>query len=204
MTDDIVTQTVTDADATAEPSTEVKPDARVTDDLDTLLAEFDKGETKPSPTAKPEPQDEGTINQQVLDEVRLLRGEREQEKFRTDMDKTLKSVRGDLDAEFFDDKFVEAWIDAQARADTRLSQAWLNRNSNPKQFQRVVEALGKQFAKNYSKLPDRQATEDRAAVTAAVRGASGKAPEGKAPDYKGMSDTEYRQAVRKDYGFNPI
>ena len=99
---------------------------------------------------------------------------------------------------------MEAWLDAQARSDPRLAAAWSQRHANPKQFQKVVTGLSQSFAKKYGKLPDKQATEDREAVTAAVRGASTRAPEGKAPDYSGKSDAEFREDVRKNYGFNPI
>jgi hypothetical protein len=106
---------------------------------------------------------------------------RRQERFQKDMNATIKNVRGDLPEELFDGPLVQAWIDAQAKKDPRLATAWANRHTDPKKFEQVVGALGKEFSKIRPKLPDKQATEDREAVTAAVRGASTQAPAGKAP-----------------------
>lgn len=199
-------QPVTDQTKTpAAPGAEGAADARNNDgdDLDTLLASFDD-QTKPKPksgsdaaTAPAREQQSGTAThdpQQTHDPVAR------EYIFRQDMDKTIKNVRGDLDAEFFDDTFVESWIDAQARQDPRLHQAWLNRQANPKQFQKVVETLGRNFAKKYSKLPDKGVTEDREAVSNAVRGASTKAPEGKAPDYSRLSNNEFQAEKDRLFG----
>ena len=173
------------------------------DDLDKLLAEFDDGsQPKPPPEpAKPEPKPGAADDLKALaDEVRGLRTERQRETFRRDMDAAIKDVRGNLDPEFFDDTFVESWMDAQARQDPRLAAAWAQRHDNPKQFAKVKETLGRQFAKKYGKLPDKQATEDREAVTAAVRGASTRVPEGKAPDYSKMSPAEFQAEKDRLFG----
>lgn len=181
--------------------------ARQDDDLDALLSQYDGGK-KPEASANQKPEQkagEGGDEIKVLaEQVRGFISEQQQLTFRRDMDDTIKKVRGDLPAEIFDDKIVEAWMDAQARDDPRLAKAWSERHANPKQFQKVVDTLGRSFVKKYGKFPDRAATEDREAVTAAVRGASTKAPEGKAPDFKQMSDAEYRESVRKEYGFTPL
>lgn len=175
------------------------------DDLDKLLAEFDDSKPKAPPEpAKPEPKTGAADDLRALtDEVRGLRSERQQETFRRDMDATIKDVRGNLDPEFFDDTFVESWMDARARQDPRLSTAWNNRHANPKAFAKVKDQLGRDFVKKYGKLPDKQATEDREAVTAAVRGASSRAPEGKPPDFAGMSNAQFREEHKKLYGYYP-
>jgi hypothetical protein len=193
MTDTHNTQTAVDATKTpAEPGV-AGNDAQVNgDELDTLLSEFDKTAAPPAAAASSPAQAAGTDDLKALaDEVRGLRTERQQETFRRDMDVTIKNIRGDLSPEFFDDRIVEAWVDAEARADPRLSQAWNDRHTNPKGFQKVVDTLGRKFASKYGKLPDKQATDDREAVTAAVRGASTRAPEGQAPDYSKMNDREF-------------
>lgn len=208
MSEDNVTQAVVE-----EPKASAKPDvaadnARVeTDDLDSLLASFDGDSKTGAAETKPKPETnagDGGDLKALTAEVKGQLSELQQEKFRKDMDSTINRVRGDLASDYFDDTFVEAWLDAEARKDPRLAKAWTDRNANPKQFQKVVDQLGRTFAKKYGKLPDAQATEDRAAVAAAVRGASTQAPEGKAPDYKGKSDAEFREDVRKNYGFTPI
>lgn len=206
MSEDQSKQPVTDQTKTpVTPGAEGAADARNDDgdDLDTLLASFDD-QTKPKPksgsdaaTTPAREQPAGTVThepQQTTDPVAR------EYIFRQDMDKTIKNVRGDLDAEFFDDTFVESWIDAQARQDPRLHQAWLNRQANPKQFQKVVETLGRNFSKKYGKLPDKGATEDREAVSNAVRGASTRAPEGQAPDFSRMSNNEFAAAKDRMFG----
>lgn len=182
----------------AQPAPEVT-NAQDGDDLDTILKEFEE-RPEASKTAQPEKQadttnDPAVANETVLEEAKFIR----QQRFQKDMDATIEKVRGDLPKELFDGPLVQAWIDAQATKDPRLAQAWANRHADPKKFEQVVGALGKQFAR-YGKLPDKNATEDREAVTAAVRGASTKAPEGKAPDYSRMTDAEFAAEKEKLYG----
>ena len=195
MSDTNATQTVVETTpAPAQPGA-TEAGARTEDDLDTLLAAFDdQGRPSASTTAKPEPKAEPG-NTEKSPPAAIADGaiaEVQQFIFRQDMDKTIKSVRGDLDPEHFDDDFVEAWMDAQARRDPRLSNAWRDRRANPKGFAKVVDGLGRTFAKKYGKMPDKGATEDRDAVTAAVRGASTRAPEGKAPDLGKMTEGEFQ------------
>lgn len=190
-------------DAAVTPQAE-GADARVQgDDLDALLNEFDTStaapvEAKPTPEQKPavaiDPQQ---IAAQVKAEIEA------DTRFKTDMANAVKDVRGDLDPESFDDVFVESWINAQAVKDPRLAEAWKQRNSNPSQFKKVVSGLSQKLAKSIAKRPDPNATEDRDAVTAAVRGASTKAPEGKAPDFSKASNNEFRNEVEKQFGYTP-
>lgn len=199
------TQTVVEKpDAAATPAVE-GADARDTgDDLDTLLAQFDTS-TKPEPVtaSKPEPKpgtekiDPKEIEANVI--ARLEAGNR----FKADMSDTVKTVRGDLDAEMFDDDMVSDWIDRQAKNDPRLAQAWNERGAKPKEFAKVKEQLSKKFVSRFGKLPDKSATEDREAVTAAVRGASNRAPEGKAPDFTKMSRGDFKKQVEEQYGYSP-
>lgn len=201
MSEELQQAVVDETKAPAEPGAEVENARETTDDLDTLLKQFEQTEAKPPETPKPE--HAGADDSKLLEPIKGTVSAIEQRLFRQDMDETVKKVRGDLDPEFFDDDFVESWLDAQARNDRRLQQAWVERHNNPRQFQKVIEGLSRGFAKKYGKLPDKGATEDREAVTAAVRGASTKAPEGKAPDYSNMSNAEFREAHKKEYGYYP-
>lgn len=198
-------QTVVDeANAPAQQGAEVAPNARAeADDLDVLLNDPVFSDKKDEPSI-PKPEQGATkaeTPQAPLPDPAM--SQILQRMYREDMQKTVSKVRGSLDASLFDDTLVEAWLDAQAREDPRLQQAWLNRHSNAKQFEKVVEGLGRSFAKRYGKMPDRAATEDREVVTAAVRGASTKAPEGNAPNFSDMNNAEYRETVKKKYGFDP-
>lgn len=203
MSEEQTTQTAVDTTKTpAEPGVAADGARTDGDDLDKLLSEFDSGTTRPAPEpAKPEQMGAADPDfKAAKDEVLTARDEIRQERFKKDMQATVAEVRGDMPADFFDDRFVQAWIDTRAQDDPRLSQAWVNRHSNPQQFKRVVSALGKEFSKKYGKLPDKQATEDRDAVTAAVRGASTRAPEGKAPDMSRMSPQEFQAEKDRLFG----
>jgi hypothetical protein len=186
------TQAVVDETKGAAQPAPAETSARTDDDLDTLLNEFDAAKPAATSTAQPEPRVEAApdkvANDTVLKEAEFIRSER----FKRDIGETVKEVRGDLPADLYDDQLVQAWIDSRAMSDPRLGRAWAERYENPQAFARVKTALGKEFAKKYGRFPDKQATEDRDAVTAAVRGASTRAPEGKAPDYARMTPAEFQ------------
>lgn len=192
MSEEQTTQAVVDeTKAPAQQGAEATSARTTDDDLDALLNEFDQGQSTTSEPAKPAAaapaaNDQAIANETVLNEAKFIR----QQRFQQDMQSTVKDVRGDLPADLYDDDFVQAWIDAQATKDPRLANAWVNRSADPKKFGQVKAALGKEFAKRYGRIPDKQATEDREAVTAAVRGSSTRAPEGKAPDYSAMTDSQ--------------
>lgn len=198
MSEEQTTQAAVDeTKVAAQPATEATG-AQESDDLDSILKEFDDAKPVPSEPAKPATaapaaDDTKVASDTILSEAQFIRNER----FKKDMNETIKEVRGDLPDSFFDNDFVQSWIDAQAAKDPRLGQAWAKRHDNPANFAKVKAALGKEFAKKYSKLPDAQATEDREAVTAAVRGASTRAPEGKVPDFSRMSNRELEKEWEK-------
>ncbi len=123
--------------------------------------------------------------------------------FKRDMADTVKAVRGDLDPGVFDDVLVEAYLNAQAAQDPRLAKAWMDRAANPKQFEQVKTALSKNFAKKFSKMPDPAATEDRAAVSAAVRGASTRTPESQPLKLAALSNSDAKKAVEDQFGYTP-
>jgi hypothetical protein len=172
------------------------------DDLDAALKEFDTATTTSSP---PEPKPTTTTNDDPGLAARLatLERERADERFRSAITPIVQKVRGDVPPDVFDDDEVIAWMDARAKKDPRLQSAWTNRDKNPAAWDRVVENLGREFGKKFTPRVDESVTADRHAVTAAVRGASNRAPEGKAPDYAGMSNAEFREAHKRDYGYYP-
>ncbi len=196
------TQAVVETDAPAKPGAQVDSARVETDELDKLLAEFDSDKPKPPETPKPEPKGTDDVKS-LLEPLQGQLTQLQNRQFKHDMGDTIKKVRGDLDPDFFDDKLVKGWIDAMAEDTPKLATAWVNRDNNPKAFQKVVEQLGRDFSKKFSKLPDKSATEDREAVSHAVRGASTNAPEGKAPDFSGMSNAEYREKHKAAYGYYP-
>jgi hypothetical protein len=170
-------------------------------ELDSLLNQYDQ-ETRPSapatpatpqptPAAAAAPATPLPVDPTVYEVKRRLDHE--------DMSKLVTAIRGDLPDEVFDFDFVRAWVAGQAEKDTRLEKAWKGRFENPKAFEQVQAALGREFAKKMGKLPDRQATEDREAVAAAVRGAS-RSPVETPPNYSSMPDGEFQKAKEKAFG----
>lgn len=175
------------------------------DDLDTLLAQYEKEATSDDTSSKPGQSGEAQDpNRELMERLQALEESTARSETRADLDAAIKAVRGELDSEVFDDGFMETYLDSEARKDPRLSQAWANRHNNPKQFQKVVGSLAKSFEKRFGSLPNKEATEDREAVAAAVRGASTKSPEGRAPDYGNLSNDDFAAQVEKDHGFRPI
>lgn len=171
--------------------------------LDDLLAEFGTKTREAAKPSTPETKPATATDPNLVEQVNTLSHEFARYASRADMDATIKAIRGDLDPEVFDDVLVESWLDSQARQDPRLTQAWLERREKPKQFEKVRAELGRSFGKKFSKLPDKAATEDREAVTAAVRGASTKAPEDRPPSYGSMSNQQVREDIEKRYGYTP-
>lgn len=173
------------------------------DELDRALAEFAARNkpAAPAPQPQPEPRQQAPqTDPAVAAELNRI----SQRLFRNDVNETVKAIRGDMDPEYFDDAFVRGWIEARVDENPDLSKAWVDREKDPRGFKKVVDTLSRDFAKRYSKgLPDRAQTEDRAAVTAAVRGASTKAPEAKPANFSSMSNQEFNKYVEDNYGYNP-
>lgn len=197
MSEDATTQAVVDETKGAASPAPAVQDAR-DDDLDTALKSFDdatksKSPTPPAPTADVAKTDTDDVIRRVSELEKAL-ADRE---FQADIVPVIKTVRGDVPPEVYDDDDVRDWIDRQARNDPRLQQAWLNRKADPQGFSRVVKGLERKLAQKFEKLPDKAATEDVAAVTAAMRGTSTKAPPEKAPEYGKMSNNEFANEVRK-------
>lgn len=196
------TQPVVNADAAAQPAANAQTNG-AGDDLDSLLSQYETAtQTAPSPpqTAVVPPELKA-----LADKVQYLEGQLGQVSkvsYKADMDSAIKNIRGELDPEVFDNSLVEAWLDSEARRDERLQRAWLEREAKPKAWEKIQGELGKNFSRKFSKMPDRQVTEDRDAVTAAVRGASTKAPSEQAPNYASMDNAELRAEMRK-LGVNP-
>lgn len=192
---DTDTQPVVDATkTTAEPV--VADDSARNDgnDLDSLLAQFEK-DTKPpvSPapttTATPPPVDNGRI---VALENRL---------FQEDLNKAVTNIMGDLKVPR---RMATGWLDQIAREKPEVAQAFVNQASNPKQWEQIERVLAKEFAKEVKSVQvDEEATEDRDAVAAAVRGASTRAPADAPVNFGNQSNSEFRNTVKEKYGFDP-
>lgn len=107
------------------------------------------------------------------------------------------------------DDFARRWLVSEYNLDKELMEAWDNRYEDEgatNHARAVVRRALKKMVKAAREVPtpeDLLATDDRAMVTAAVRGASTKAPSEQAPDFAGMSNAQYREEHKKRYGYFP-
>lgn len=199
------TQTAVDAaDGQAKPGAEATASARAPDDFNKALDEFDAA-VKPSPTPeqKPAAAAQAPAGADVLKRVETLERELSDRNYKDQIQPVIAKVRGDVPTDVFSDDELDAWLNHRAKSDPRLRSAWLGRHQNPQAWDRVTEGLKQEFGKKFAPRVDAQATADREAVTAAVRGATHKAPEGKPPDYSSDSNPEFRAKVKKEFGFTP-
>lgn len=188
------TQTV--VEATPAPAEQGASDTSArTDDLDQLLAQYDQQRVQPDPQPTPEPPpQEPPIS---TDRIRAL----EQRLFQDEVNEAVNNIVGDMK---IPRRAAIGWLDQYARENPKLAQAFLNKSQDPKTWKRVEKVLAEELRKEFSSLQvDPQATADREAVAAAVRGASTKAPAAPPPKLGTMSDAKLRQHISEEYGFDP-
>lgn len=160
----------------ASPDIGTEPDTSggADGDLDALLSEFNSDapqghdeDLQAQQRDEAERQRLDQLEQQLADE----RMARVMERHRQDMSKVIADVRGDQSSDVFTDSFVTTWIDNLARLDPSLQQVWLERDVNPGRFVHAVDKLARRFHKEVVKRQiDDGLTEDRMAISAAVRG----------------------------------
>jgi hypothetical protein len=165
------------------------------DDLDAALNEFNEAtgsSTEQKTTEKPDPEKDR------LERLERSLAERE---YREDMTKVVTSIRGDFAPDEVDDEFIDTWVNAEAKKDPRVANAWVKRHADPKGFERVLNGLSRKFAEKHAKLrkQDDAATADKEAVANYVRGSSKSAPEKPVPNLGKMTDAEL-QAYKDSLG----
>ena len=188
------TQPVVDAEATAKPVAEANTNG-AGDDLDTLLSQFEtetKAAPSPAPVAAPQ---QPTVP--PVDESRIRHIE---ERFlKEDIDKAVSNIFGDSKV---NKRVAMGWLDQVAREKPAVANAFLNQHKDPETWKKIERSLAKEAEKDFNTDIDTNATVDVAAVSAAVRGASTKAPSEQAPNYASMSTQELRAEMIK-LGINP-
>jgi hypothetical protein len=182
----------------AEPAAPAADNGAQTSDLDTLLSSYDEQVAR-QPAPQPAIQPNGNTEiAAALQEIKTFRQERALDRDNADTTKAVKDIKGELDVP---DYAVRGWLLDRAETDRAIGQIWAERDRNPRAANKLVAALKTEFAKQHaaeSKKPDPEATADRIAVTAAVRGAStNQAPPDKAPAYGKMNDSEWRAELQK-------
>lgn len=195
MTDNSTTQAVVDETQGAAQPAPTVTDAR-DDGLDEALQTFDAA-NKPKPATQPATTQAAPDNTDVIRRVSDLEKQLAEKEFQTDIVPVIKNVRGDIPQDTYDDDDVRDWLDRQARNDPRLQQAWLDRKKSPAEWAKVEKGLQRKLAAKFEKQPDKNVTEDVAAVTAAMRGTSTKTPPATPPDYSKLNNNEFANEIRK-------
>jgi hypothetical protein len=135
---------------------------------------------------------------QLQKEVENLKRSHTAAKERDDLTKVIRDLKGDAHVP---DWAVRGWLSTVAEQNPAINDIWNNRESNPSAAKKLVASLKKSWdaeqAKN--KPVDAEATTDKLAVAAAVRGTSSKSPEEPKKNYGGMNNAEFRQELSK-YG----
>lgn len=96
-------------------------------------------------------------------------------------------------------EFAARWITAEAALNHQLRQAFDNRYQSPQHLRaanKLIEKSMRNLLKAAKAEPDREATLDRAAVAAAVRGTS-RPPPDRPIKYGDLSDGEFRKELAK-------
>lgn len=201
------------------------------DDLNSVLAEFDtavgsSGQHGDTPPVTPEPPlldrqaarsiTDGELNQMAFEQIRqkvifdefvgqhIEHQQRVQEQ--SDFQEVLQKG-----AECLEDipltnpqEEVRRWFLAEAQINPHLHQAWIHRRDSDEHHDQALREIRRAFKRmqqSYSKRYDINATEDRNAVTAAMRGAGSAPPIETGASYgkrlNTMTDSEFRQEKEK-------
>lgn len=200
----------------------VAPDA----DINSLLAEFDdakrgdgqqsvhetpeeRSPEAPAPDQRAAPPNESDLHRLALqagqdraliEELLINQHFTEMRRQETaDYQSLLKEAHQYLKGAAVTEDYADRYLRSEYELNPEVKNAWDQRYDSAEAKARCDRTLKRtlnNMAKAVSRIPDRQATEDREAVTAAVRSASTKAPEGKAPDYGRMTDRD----LSKEWG----
>jgi hypothetical protein len=198
------------------PAPEADAPAAPADELDQLLAEFDQGTAQPEQSVNPAAANEReravAENLRAITEGYAIDARRQQlqteaqalqmEIDRKDALSAFAEIRGGLPPELFDDATVDAWVSARGASDPAIQAAWQNRAADPRTYQRTLNKLASEFGEKFRRY-EPESEVDHAAVALAVKNSGGRAPPEPPPNLGRMSDSEYRQHVRDNYGYDP-
>lgn len=190
MTDPNTQAVATEAEAQVTPAAEATSAQNTTPDLDSLLSEF---ETQAKPQPAPAPASTTAADPEIAELKRKVASM----EFKQEFEPILKRVRGELSPEVLSDEELTDLLDGRAKRDPRVQNAYMNRHANPSAWAKIEKALNAELSKKFTPRVDAAATEDRAAVAAAVRGTSNKAPEEKTPDYGSMPNSDFQRELAK-------
>lgn len=176
---------VNESDAVESQQTE-ESDAQ--DDVESLLNEYEQ-ETSTKGEQPDESKQSDAKQPYIPQEVQELLEQKTQSDIKTAAS-TIKEVSGvNLPDEVF-----EGILHRSVDGDPRALRLWQNRSRDPKGWDRYVQSIGRNFAKQMKELPDQKATEDNKAFDSAVRNASNSSSQPDSddmPDLGPMSDHDF-------------
>lgn len=191
--DDNKQAVVDETKVSATPDTAVDSARKDDSDIDALLAEFDQKtqatasppETKTKTEELPAPEWAKNILTRIANEE-------------------VKKVSDDIfEGLEVSERVKNSYLDSYAREYPAARAAFENKERDPRTWARWQKVIKGEAQKELSHLRkvDSEATADRDAVAAAVRGASTKVAAEPAPRLGEMSDNELRNYTYKNFGF---
>lgn len=190
--------TVTTKDGAGTPSPDAGKGGSAPDELDALMSEFDS-EIGKAPSEQ-DAQQNGDMTE-VLSFIREQKAEAAKKDANAGLDDAVKQLQREL-GEDTPPMVVKGLLHAFAVDQPGIVKAFEERKSNPTRWERTLRALAPKVREAMGSSVDRSVTQDREAISAAVRGANTTAPEGKqvtAKDVAKMSDKEFA-AYQRDIG----
>jgi hypothetical protein len=187
--------------------------------LDDLLAQFDAEVAPPAgPAIDPAQQAElerqrllevadptlRAENERALASVEAARAEYQKQVDLGELDRIAGELGSDLRAEFpyLPEGYARARLVELAMSDDQLVRAFDNRQADPRTFGFHLGRVRALLRKEASKTPDPQLSADVAAVIHAVRSTSSHGHIAEPPpDFGQMSENEFRQFTRTNFGF---
>ncbi len=201
MAEAMAEQDLTD---TTDTAVDAPADAPV-DDIDALLAEFEAGTTQPQQTVSESAAErdlaiaenirahtEGLQLDSRRQELHAYEQQLALERDQKDAIAAFETIRGNLPAEMFDDRMLDAWVNSRAASDLAIQQAWQNRLADPRTYERTLSKLAIEFGEKFRRY-EPESEVDHAAIAQAVRGAGGKTPPEPPPRFDRMTDAELAQ-----------
>ena len=125
-----------------------------------------------------------------------------QERSRQDFERLLDKLEREPDFAAVGREFIGTFLVGLAHGDDRVARDWARRNEAPHLWAHRYRKVVANLSETLRKRPDEAATEMRAAVTAAVKGASRTPTERPARNYNNLSDAEYAAELKREYGIN--
>jgi hypothetical protein len=165
-------------------------------DLDSLLAQFEVEPPEQEVAAPKLSPDDVRSAVQYAKSEQERRAKEGTDKAISEAVKTVKEELGDLPVHL-SDRAARGLLEAYAAENPKFTQAFMHRQKNPEAWNKALRAVGKEFRSDFAPV-DRNATDDREAITSAVRAASTPAQRSAdQPNWHQMSDAEFNRRKRE-------